>query len=40
MEAKLKQRLLNVEFPWDETWLCQIEPSVGLAPFIAANMVL
>ena len=34
------QCLLNVEFPWDETSLSQIEPSIGSAPFITANMVL
>ena len=34
------QRLLNVEFPWDETSLSQTEPSIGPTPFIAANMVL
>ena len=34
------QRLLNVEFPWDETSLSQIEPSIGPVPFITANMVL
>ena len=32
--------LLNVEFPWDETSLSQIEPSIGPAPFVTANMVL
>ena len=34
------QRLLNVEFPWDETLLSHIEPSIGPAPFITTNMVL
>ena len=34
------QSLLNVEFPWDETLLSHIEPSIGPAPFITANMVL
>ena len=30
----------NVEFPWVETSLSQIESSIGPAPFITANMVL
>ena len=34
------QCLLNVDFPWDETSLSQIEPSIGPAPFVTANMVL
>ena len=34
------QCLLNIEFPWDETSLSQIEPSIGPAPFVTANMVL
>ena len=34
------QRLLNVEFPWDETSLFHTEPSIGPAPFVTANMVL
>ena len=34
------QCMLNVEFPWDETSLSHIEPSLGSAPFITANMVL
>ena len=34
------QYLLNVEFPWDETSLSHIEPSVSPAPFVTANMVL
>ena len=32
--------MLNVEFPWDETLLSQIEPSIGSAPFRKVNMVL
>ena len=32
--------MLNVEFPWDETSLSQIEPSIGSAPFRKVNMVL
>ena len=31
-------RLPNVEFPWDETSLSQIEPSIRPAPFITTNM--
>ena len=34
------QPLLNIELPFDETSLSQIEPSIGPAPFITANMVL
>ena len=34
------QLLFNVEFPWDETSLSQIEPSIGPALVITANMVL
>ena len=34
------QLLFNVEFPWDDTSLSQIEPSIGPALVITANMVL
>ena len=34
------QHLLSIKFPWDETSLSQIEPSMSPALFITANMVL
>ena len=34
------QHLLNVEFPWDETLLSQIELSIAPVPFITAGMML
>ena len=34
------QHLLNLEFPWVETLLSQIKPSIGSAPFITADMML